>query len=309
MKLPDIDKPFEEYLINLGLDTSNTISKYLSIFNQFRALYSGHLTQPAVDSFLGLKNGNPYRATISHLLHFLRRQDYLSPEETLEVSRINILRQTGRKETQPTIYFTEEEINRLCERCTLNEFQRDRFRIMVKIQYESGMRISELCGLYFRDLYGFEGKTKFYEDGKDKFNYQKILVPGSSAKGGQGNFVYVSTKTFLEFVDFLLKYFNEKRDWVLSIKNNHKKLFGLNKTAYSVMVKEQVFQTLGIRLPKGQCTHSLRHSRNMKMVNEKKSMPIIQKFMRHKSIASTQRYIHLTNLDLENELEKKSNED
>ncbi|KKN67333.1 hypothetical protein LCGC14_0461970 [marine sediment metagenome] len=302
MQLKEIDKSFAEYLGSF-VGSPNSLAKYLLYFRHFKKLYSGLLTQPIVDSFLGLKTSSPHRAMIGHLIDFLKRDETLTPEEQLEVSRIVRLKRK-REEQKPVIFFTEEEIKKLLDNCHLNnDFQTQRFRTMVGWQYSAGLRVSELCGLYYNNLVGFEGKKKFLEDGKDKAKYQKIYLPSEITKTDE-SFAYIGTDVFLEYIDFLLKYKNEKPQWVMDIKNNKKHLFGLNKTKYATDFKKQVFKTLGIRLPRGRCTHTLRHSRNMALLKKNMPLPLIQKFMRHKNLSSTERYIHLSQEDLEEELEK-----
>lgn len=294
---------FETYLNSMGLKPVTT-SKHVLYFKHFRELYGGFVTQKTLDSFLTVKTSKNHTACMKHLIDFLRRDNLLTPEEQLEVSRLSILKKIGKADKQEIKIMTKEEIRKLIENCQLStDFQTQRFRLMVEFQYSAGLRISELCSLRWEHL-NYQGRTKFFEDGRDKLNYQTIHVTPDIAKGGKGASLYIKTDVYLRFFDFLKEWSKSESSVVSKIMRNEGKIWRKNKTSYSKEFKEQVRKTLGFNLPDNRATHILRHSRATHLLEEGRPLLFVRDYMRHSSVAVTEIYLHLAQNYVPKELEK-----
>ncbi len=296
-------KDFETYLNNIGLKDV-TKSKHLLYFNHFIEMFDSFITQKTIDSFLQQKTSPNHRAMMSHLIELLKRDDNLSQEEKIEVGRFTILKQVGRKAKNLIRIITPEEFNKLVRECKLsNDFNTQRFRLMIQWQYYAGMRINELCMLKIENL-GYSGRGKFFEDKRNELNYQKIHIPKELGKGNKEAFVYIKTDIYLAYFDLLKRWFNIDSNKAEKIRTNQKPIWGINKKKYSKQFKEQFFDTLGWRLPFGKSTHVLRHSRSTHLLQEGKDLLWVRDYMRHDSVKTTETYLHLAKDLVSKELEK-----
>jgi integrase/recombinase XerC len=297
------EEDFRNYLDSLKLKPV-TRDKHLLYFKHLSEMFNGFINQKTIDSFLTQKTSSNHRAMVQHLIELLKRDSSLSHEEQLEISRLSILKQVGRKVTNPIRILSKEEINKIINNSKLStDFQTDRFKLMVKFQYSSGLRINELCSLRFEHL-NYQGRNKFFEDNRDKLKYQKLFASADITKGNKGAFIYIKTDVYLSYFDFLKKWKEISPTIVNSILNNKRSIWGINKKKYSKFFKEQVFKTLGFRLPDNKSTHILRHSICTHLLAD--GMPLLEcrDFMRHSSVSTTERYLHLIKDSVSNELEK-----
>jgi len=304
MKLRDEHyENLEKYLMAIGLKDV-TYKKHLLYFGHFVEMFGGFLTQKAIDSFLTQKTTPAHRAMISHLINLLKRDDKLTPEEQLEVSRLVILKRVGRKEIKPIQILTKEEIKKLVSKCNLgNELNTMRFKLMVLWQYTSGLRISEVCNLRWEHL-KYNGRSKLYEEGRDKLKYQKLYITPDIAKGNKGSPFYVRTDVYLAFFDYFKEWSKSNPSTASSIVNNARSIWAMNKKKYSKLFKEQVFFTLGFRLPHNKSTHILRHSICTHLLMDGMPLLEVRNFMRHSSVKETERYLHLLEDSVSDRLEK-----
>lgn len=305
MKLKETtEQELETYLINIGLKPV-TYKKNLLYFRHFKEMYGDFITQKAIDSFLQQKTTPTHRAMIRHLISLLKRDITLTQEEQIELNLLGLLKMVGKRDTRKIPTLTKIEIQKILNECKLpSPFQTERFKLMVSFQYTSGLRINELCSLRFEHL-NYQGRNKFFEDGRDKLKYQKCVITPDIAKGSKGDNFYVRTDIYLAFFDFLKRWEKINPSVVSRIVNNQRPLWAKNKTKYSKDFKEQVFQVLGYKLPDGKSTHILRHSICTHLLEEGiLSINEVKDFMRHSNISITDRYIHLAKDSLSKGLEK-----
>ncbi len=296
----------ETYLKNVGLKPI-TYQKHLLYFQHFNDMFNGFITQKTIDSFLSQKTSPNHRAMINHLINLLKRDNELSQDEQLEISRMVILKKLGRKDTKPIAILTKEEIKRLVEKCRLiDDFSTERFKLMVLWQYTSGLRINELCNLRWEHL-KYQGRTRFYEEERDKLKYQKLYITSDIAKGGKASDFYVRTDVYLAYFDFLKKWKNISSQVVYRIMTNQKAIWGRNKKKYSRDFNLQIFKALGFKLPDNTSTHILRHSIATHLLMDGMTLLEVKDFMRHSSVKETERYLHLAKDLVAKSLEKIGN--
>ena len=176
---------------------------------------------------------------------------------------------------------------------------------MVLWQYSAGLRINELCNLKFENL-NYQGRNKFYEDGRDKLQYQKIFLPANITKGDKEGYAHIRTDVYLAYFD-LLKHLNQVDGGLVKrIYNNIKAIWGKSKKKYSKSFNEQCQKVLGLQ---EKTSHILRHSRATHLLQEGWSLIEVRDFMRHSSVAVTEKYLHLAEDIVTKRLEKNSNEE
>lgn len=293
---------FETYLNNIGLKEV-TSSKHLLYFKHFKEMFDGFLTQKTIDSFLEVKISKNHKAMIKHLTELMKRDNLLSAEEQLEVSRLSILKKVGRAIKLQIKIMSKREIEKLIESCQLSTpFQTQRFKVMCAFQYSSGLRVSELCSLRWEHL-NYQGRTKFYEDGRDKLPSQKLRITPDIAKGNKEAYFYVKTDVYLSYFDFLKEWSESEPSAVAKIQRNECSIWRKNKKKYSSEFKEQVFRTLGFRLPDNKSSHILRHSRATHLLEEGMTLLGVRDYMRHSSVAVTEQYLHLAKDSVSKELD------
>ena len=306
MKLKDNHQAdFELYLETIGLKPI-TINKHVNYYRQFRDLFSGFITQGTVDSYLREKQSPNHRAMLTHLIELLKRDSNLDQEEMLEVSRLVVPKNKGRKGSSLIRIITKEELKRILSNVDLNnDLNTQRFKLMISWQYYSGLRISELCGLKMEDL-GYSGRGKFFEDKRNELKYQKIHIRKELGKGNKEAWVFIPTDIYLGYFDFLKKWIQIDSNRASKVLSNEKTIWGLNKKKYSKLFKEEFFRILGWRLPFGKSTHILRHSRATHLLEEmgENKLLWVRDYMRHDSVKTTEGYLHLVKDRINKELNK-----
>jgi len=290
---------YERYLVNLDL-AEVTFKKYLLYLKHYRELYADHFNQNTIDAFLKLKTSPNHKAMIKHLIDSLKRDDTLSQDEQIEISRLVILKQTGKKEKKKLRYLLREEINKLLDNVKLkNELDTVTFKLMVLWQFSGGLRIHELTHIKY-NMINFSGRTKFFEDDRDKLKHQKILLPASITKGEKEGYVYITTKAYLKYIDYLSYLKTNKPEILYRIVENQTSIWGkMTKKKYSDTFHKQCYKILNKELT----THCLRHSRATDLLIQGMPVQEVKDFMRHENLATTDNYAHLVDNKVETSLQ------
>jgi integrase/recombinase XerD len=186
------------------------------------------------------------------------------------------------------LFLTQEEINELCE--TANEmgsFVWLRMKIMIKLMYSSGLRVSELVSLP-----------------EDAINYDlnQILIYG---KGSKERIVPV----YGEVINDIWEYLQVRQHYIGSRPN--KWLFPSLTSTSGHMTRDGFFKNLkklamlsGISQEKVH-PHVLRHSFATHLVNKGADLRSIQQMLGHEHIGTTEIYTHITTEKLIDELKKR----
>jgi integrase/recombinase XerD len=203
---------------------------------------------------------------IKSFFHFLVIEDYIEtdPTELLESPKI------GQK--LPDI-LTENEINNLIDSIDLSKTEGQRNRAMLEILYSCGLRVSELIGLQYSNVY---------------FDEQFIIVRG---KGNKQRLVPISIKALKEINHYLID-----RNSIDVQKGFEDSLFlnrrgkGLSRVMVFYIIKKQA-QMAGIR--KKISPHTLRHSFATHLLEGGANLRAIQMMLGHESITTTEIYTHI----------------
>ena len=267
-----------DFLLYLEMDlnySKNTISTYENSLNKLSIFINKdllNLTHNDIEKFLSSLNLEP--SSISN---------YLSAYKTfynyyIKLGKIN-KNPTDIIDTPKLIrhlpsFLTVDEIDKLLN-ITITDAFSARNKSLLELLYSSGLRISELINLEFKNIdlneciirvMGKGSKERIVPINDIAINYLKIYVK--------------------EYRHFLVK--KEQNNYVYL--NNHGKK----------MTRQGVFKMLkkvallnGIK--KDVSPHTLRHSIATHMLENGADLRIIQEFLGHSDIGTTQIYTHLTN--------------
>jgi len=203
---------------------------------------------------------------IKSFYRFLLTEDYLEsdPTELLESPKIG--------NTLPDV-LTEHEINNLINSIDLSKPEGQRNRAMLEVLYSCGLRVSELIGLQYSNVY---------------FDEQFIIVRG---KGDKQRLVPISQKALQEINNYLID-----RNMLKIQKGFEDTLFlnrrgsKLSRVMVFLIIKEQS-QIAGIH--KKISPHTLRHSFATHLLEGGANLRAIQMMLGHESITTTEIYTHI----------------
>lgn len=155
--------------------------------------------------------------------------------------------------------------------------------LIIQLLYHTGLRVSELTGLRWRDV---------------DFNERTIRVV--DGKGGKDRTVLFN-KTVDEALHEYMEYFHEMNgeDYVVQINNTSKK--GVTGRTVQVRIKN-IRQRAGIK--KNITPHMFRHSYATNLVRAGMNLRAVQMLMGHSSLSTTQIYLNISLEDIRREYEK-----
>ena len=178
------------------------------------------------------------------------------------------------------VFLTVEEIDKLLEIEIKDAFSA-RNKSILELLYSSGLRISELINLEFKNI---------------DLNECIIRVMG---KGSKERIVPINDIA----IEYLKIYVKDYRKYL--VKNEQNNYLYLNNHGKK-MTRQGVFKMIkkeatikGIK--KDVSPHTLRHSIATHMLLNGANLRIIQEFLGHSDISTTQIYTHLTNQKLKND--------
>jgi integrase/recombinase XerD len=147
-----------------------------------------------------------------------------------------------------------------------------RDRTILTLIYSTGLRVSEVCSLKMKDISRSE---------------QRILISG---KGGRERYVPLDP-----IVDEAIQEYLKSRNSTISELFVSKKGGSLTPRAIQLMVKKYA---QAAQIDKKITPHKLRHTCATHLLQEGAHLVSIQKLLGHKSLTTTQIYLHITIADL-----------
>jgi integrase/recombinase XerD len=288
MSIDNQTKDFLDYIASEKGLAQNTIESYRRDIQIFCSLlfelkistYSQVAAQHVVD-FLSYLKSNGYASssicraliTLKVLFRFLKRESYV-------VNNITALFNTPKLWQLIPEVLTCEEVNRLLEQPNLLSTSGARDKAILEVLYGSGLRVSELCDL---NLYSID----------DKF----VRVMG---KGKKERLVPIGKKA-IEAIDYyLVNYRGEiscDRQQQLFITTTGKRI---DRILVWRMIKKYAIQA---NIRKNISPHTLRHSFATHLLDNEADLRVIQEMLGHASIASTDRYTHVSKSRLKSTFE------
>ncbi|MDL2256267.1 site-specific tyrosine recombinase XerD, partial [Parabacteroides sp. OttesenSCG-928-K15] len=203
---------------------------------------------------------------IRSFYHFLLLEEYLEsdPTELLESPKIGL--------KIPEV-LTLHEVNAILDSIDLSLPEGQRNRAMLEVLYSCGLRVSELTGLRYSDVYFEEGFIK---------------VEG---KGGKQRLVPISDTALNEIRNYL---FDRN---LITIKKGHEEILFLSRRGTSLsrimvfhVIKQQT-EMAGIH--KNVSPHTFRHSFATHLLEGGANLRAIQEMLGHEKITTTEIYTHI----------------
>lgn len=273
-----------DFLLYLELDlnySKNTISTYENSLNHLSGYYEKDLLKLSVkdiERFIMSLEMEPssisnYLSAYKTFYNYYVRLGKISTNPTDSISTPKLIKKL------PT-YLTVDEVDNLLNIEIIDAFSA-RNKSLLELLYSSGLRISELVNLEFKNIdlndcivrvMGKGSKERIVPISDLAIKYLKIYVKdyrGSLIKNEQNNYIYL---------------------------NNHGKK--MTRQGVFKMIKKLSLEK-GIK--KDVSPHTLRHSIATHMLENGADLRIIQEFLGHSDIGTTQIYTHLTNEKLKSD--------
>jgi len=229
----------------------------------------------------GAANQNRILSAVRALL------DYLCREGQLPSNPSAALRDAREPRTLPRNVLTPKEAKRILDKIDTSTAPGYRDRVIFEVFYATGLRMSELIGLRLADL-----------------NLEEGLLRIEHGKGGHSRMVPLSAIA----CQLLETYLHAARPQLLhGRKNKHSvpratdRLFvsirgGALDRANLARLARQHGRAAGIK--KRVTCHLWRHSCATHLLKNRANLRHVQEILGHRSLATTQRYLHLTITDL-----------
>lgn len=266
--------PFLIYLSSERLLCQNTLDAYRrDLASFFLFMQSRPLNEKEIVKYLGFLKTEGYAtssiaravSSLKMFFQFLKREKILSRDlmSTLEIPKKWFL---------VAEVLTIEEAKRLLD-IVPRENLRD--RAILELLYGSGMRVSELCELNLLDV-----------------DDTQIRVRG---KGDKERIVPIAKRSVLALDEYLLHRRDEKNgDTALFTTKGNKRL---DRQSVWVIVKKWAKRA---EIDKKISPHTLRHSYATHLLENGADLRVIQEMLGHSSIATTDRYTHISKHHLKN---------
>lgn len=242
--------------------SERTIQTYLYCIHRFLKFSKkdlGKISKKDVRLFLEMLNENGLSGNTMNTYHMAIRflfEDVLDKRIWIDIKYSKI------PERLPVV-LSKEEIKRLIE-----AIENKKHRLMIKLMYSAGLRVSELTSLRIEDLKIDEGYG-FVRQGKG--NKDRIFIIAESLKDNLRDFI--GSKKLDEYT-------------YLFISNRGRK--------YSVRSLQQIIKKAGKKAGIGKkiSPHTLRHSFATHLIEDGTSISEIQALLGHKSPETTFTYLH-----------------
>ena len=248
------------HYIWLSRNTRGDISRQWYVREPLRLETEVQVTAIEITDYLSfLTRGRDYHATtlnrilstLSSFSRFLIMQDVTTVNPVPRIDRPRV------KETELR-YLKHTQVIRL-----LRSIPDERDRLIIRIIYATGVRVSELCSINVEDI-----------DVDD----QMIRVKG---KGGKIRMVFIDPETLREI------------DTVIGNRLSGPLFFGQQGKNISPRTIQHIFRKYA---PDGITPHKIRHSYASELYRRSRNLRVVQENLGHASIKTTEVYLH-TDLD------------
>ncbi|MFA6252182.1 MAG: tyrosine-type recombinase/integrase [Candidatus Paceibacterota bacterium] len=237
-------------------------------------LYLARFKDRQTGKILSKLTQNYYLIALRSLLSFFAAKDIIS----LPADKIQLPKDAKEKTVK---FLTLDQIEKLLLAPDINNADGLRDRSILEILFSTGLRIAELTALNREQFKNIENK--------------KDLEIGVIGKGNHPRTVYFSERALV----WLKKYLKTRDDEEKALFINYRRRKGSDArlTPRSVERLVKRYATLA-NIPYFTTPHTLRHSMATDLLNQGVDLRIIQEFLGHRNIATTQIYTHVTNKKL-----------
>ncbi len=274
---------FEEYLRHEKNASEHTLTNYLNDLRQFQEFLGARkhgqddvksIDHRVIRHFLSFLHQRRYKKSsigrkVASLRAFFR---FLHRERVVEVNPAKIVA-TPKAEKKHPRFLTVDDAFRLMEAPDEKTLQGLRDKAILEVFYASGVRISELAGLNEEDVDLGIGLMKVLGKGKK----ERIVTLGSHATQAVQN--YLKAKEVLPA---------EQKKTPMFLNRYGKRLSG---RGIRRVVEKYVNQAV---ISNRISPHGLRHSFATHLLDGGADLRSIQELLGHVSLATTQKYTHLS---------------
>ncbi len=259
-------KPFKDWLAFKGLEdlipahlTNDHIWEYRLYLSRARKLSKA--TQ------------NYYLIALRSLLAYFAEKDI----DSLPLNKVKLARAGGIKERKIK-FLTLEQIERLLLAPNIEKLNGLRDRAILETLFSTGLRVAELASLD-KDQFPFQtiNSRKEYE----------LMITG---KGGYSRTVYFSSRA----LQFIKAYLAKRKDFARPLFVNHSR--NVEPSRLSIKAIEDLVKKYsklaGISV--SVTPHTLRHSYATDLLTQGVDLRLVQEFLGHRNILTTQIYTHVT---------------
>lgn len=287
-----IDEFLDKKAVEDGVSL-NTLSAYKRDIVQFSDSLKNidilNVKKNEIENYFNLMRENGFCAkTISRKISSIKEFfKFLVSENVIKANPLSDIISPKIGKSLPK-FLTDEEINSLCI-CSdaSNTPSLRRMKVMIKLMFSSGLRVSELVSLL---------------DNSINYDLKQIRIKG---KGAKERIVPLSKEVAFDIHEYC-----EYRNCFLGKENNHW-LFPSLRSNSGHITRDAFFKNLkklsiiaGVS-PSRVHPHVLRHSFATKLVNKKADLRSIQKMLGHEHIVTTEIYTHITTKGLVEEVKSK----
>lgn|SRR6056297_365182 len=264
-------KKFTSWLKDNGLEdlkphelTSEHIWKY--------KVFLSRTKQPKINKSLKKSTQNYYLIALRVLLNFFADRDI----ETLPAEKIKLLKESQDKRVH---FLNLEQVKKLLTQPDTDTKTGLRDRAMIETLFSTGLRVSELVGLD-RDQIPIPKKG---------LKEVEISIVG---KGDHSRTVYLSKRA----IKWLKTYLRTRTDDSKALFINYRGPKGDSRRLTTQSVQRRIKKyAIKAGLSKNTTPHTLRHSFATDLLNQGVDLRVVQEFLGHQNISTTQIYTHVTN--------------
>lgn len=213
---------------------------------------------------------NRYFMALRSYCRWLRKTRRLAIDLTEDITAPKNLQKA------PTV-LTTEELERILSKPDVSCEAGMRDRAILEVLYSSGLRASELCDLELEDVHGTQVRVVCGKRGKTR----TVPLTGSAVK----------------WVEEYVREYRGREEGYLFVTLAGKKL----QRQYLSRLVSEYAEDAGVE---NVSAHTLRHACATHLLHEGADLRMIQELLGHSSIASTQRYTHLSSERLQDMFQK-----
>ena len=241
-----------------------TIKTYLYCLNKFLIFYNKDfkkITKQDIKDYLDkLINKKVSGSTINVNLNALK---FLF-EETLN-KRLTIKIKYSKTPKNLPIFLTKEEIIEL-----ISQIENNKHKLMIKLLYGAGLRVSELINLKINDL-NFENNYGWVRQGKGRKD-RLFIIPDLLKE---------------DLINYINKNNLDSDSWLFTSYNGH-----ISTRSIQEIIKKAAKRA---KLGKKVHPHTLRHSYATHLIENGYDLTLVQSLLGHTSLETTMIYVHMAN--------------
>lgn len=231
--------------------------------------------QPKIDRSLKKSTQNYYLIALRSLLNFFADRDI----EALPSEKIKLLKDSKDRQIH---FLNLDQVKKLLDQPDIDTKSGLRDRAILETLFSTGLRISELVNLNQDQI----------PIPKHELEQVEISIVG---KGEHSRTVYLSKRA----VKWLKKYLRGRKDKIKALFINYRGPKGDSRRLTPQSIQRRVKKyAIKAGLSPQTTPHTLRHSFATDLLNQGVGLRVVQEFLGHRDISTTQIYTHVTNKKL-----------